>query len=54
MHGGRQQNINLNESINKTKERTRTQIYDYSKKIYDVTDHEKKEHQELLDYINNF
>ena len=54
MHGGRQQNINLNESINKTKEKTRTQIYDYSKKIYDVTDQEKKEHQELLDFINNF
>ena len=54
MHGGRQQNINLNESINKTKKSTSTQTYDYSKKIYDVTDQEKKKHQELLDYINNF
>mgnify|MGYP001168265254 CR=1 FL=1 len=54
MQGGRQQNINLNESINKTKTTTRLQIYDYSKKIYEVTDQEKKKHQELLDFINNF
>ena len=54
MNGGRQQNINLTESVNKTKKKTRTQIYDYSKKIYEVTDQEKKKHQELLDFINNF
>ena len=42
MHGGRQQNINLTESVNKTKKSTRAQIYDYSKKIYEVTDQEKK------------
>ena len=54
MHGGRQQNINLTESVNKIKKSTRTQIYDYSKKIYEVTDQEKKKHQELLDFINNF
>ena len=42
MHGGRQQNINLTESVNKTKKNTSTQIYDYSKKIYEVTDQEKK------------
>ena len=54
MHGGRQQNINLTESVNKTKQNTRAQIYDYSKKIYEVTDHEKKKHQELIDFINNF
>ena len=54
MNGGRQQNINLTESVNKTKKSTRAQIYDYSKKIYEVTDQEKKKHQELLDFINNF
>ena len=53
MHGGRQQNINLTESVNKIKEISRTQIFDYSKKIYEVTDQEKKKHQELLDFINN-
>ncbi len=54
MRGGRQQNINLTESFNKTKNTTSSQIYDYSKKIYEVTDQEKKKHQELLDFINNF
>ncbi|MEC8100496.1 MAG: DNA polymerase III subunit epsilon [Pseudomonadota bacterium] len=54
MQGGRQQNINLNESINKTKKSTNSQIYDFSKKIYEVSDQEKKKHQELLDFINNF
>ena len=54
MHGGRQQNINLNESTNKTKRSAPKVIYDYSKKIYEVTDQEKKKHQELLDFINNF
>ena len=53
MHGGRQQNINLTESVNKTKKTTSSQIYDYSKKIHEVTDQEKKKHQELLDFINN-
>ena len=53
MHGGRQQNINLTESVNKIKEISRTQIFDYSKKIYEGTDQEKKKHQELLDFINN-
>ncbi|GIR46608.1 MAG: hypothetical protein CM15mP56_1840 [Alphaproteobacteria bacterium] len=54
MNGGRQQNINLTESVNKTKENKNIQIFDYSKKIYEVTDKEKKKHQELLDFINNF
>ena len=54
MNGGRQQNINLTESDNKIKKNTREQIYDYSKKIYEVTDQENKKHQELLDFINNF
>ena len=54
MHGGRQQNINLTESVNKIKESSRTQIFDYSKKIYEVTDQEKKKHQEILEFINNF
>ena len=54
MNGGRQQNINLIESVNKTKKSTRAEIYNYSKKIYEVTDQEKKKHQELLDFINNF
>jgi DNA polymerase-3 subunit epsilon len=54
MNGGRQQNINLIESVNKTKKSTRAEIYNYSKKIYEVTDQEKKNHQELLDFINNF
>ena len=53
MNGGRQQNINLIESVNKTKKSTRAEIYNYSKKIYEVTDQEKKNHQELLDFINN-
>ena len=54
MHGGRQQNINLKENENKTKKSISTQIYDYSKKIYEVTNQEKKDHQELIDFINNF
>mgnify|MGYP001447230028 FL=1 len=54
MHGGRQQNINLTENENKTKKNISTQIYDYSRKIYEVTDQEKKKHQELIDFINNF
>ena len=54
MNGGRQQNIDLIENVNKTKKSTSKKIYDYSKKIYEVTDQEKKKHQELLDFINNF
>ena len=54
MNGGRQQNINLTGSVNKIKKNTREQIYEYSKKIYEVTDQENKKHQELLDFINNF
>ena len=54
MNGGRQQNIVLTESVNKIKTSARTQIYNYSKKIYEVTDQENKKHQELLDFINNF
>ncbi len=54
MHGGRQQNINLAEIVNKTKKNTREQIYNYSKKIYEVTDKEEKKHQELLELIKNF
>ena len=54
MNGGRQQNINLTESANNKKKSTSVQIYDYSKKIYEVTDQENKKHQELLDFINNF
>ena len=54
LNGGRQQNINLTESVNKTKKSIQTEIYNFSKKIYEVTDQEKKKHQELLDFINNF
>ena len=54
MHGGRQQNINLNESINIKEESKYSLTYSYSKKIYEVTDKEKKEHQDILDLINNF
>ena len=54
MNGGRQQNINLIESVKETKNNTYAQIYDYSKKIYKLTDQEKKKHQEFLDFINNF
>ncbi len=54
MHGGRQQNINLTENVNETKKTEHAQIHNYSKKIYKVTDQEKKKHQELLDFINNF
>ena len=54
MNGGRQQNINLTGSDNKIKKNTREHIYEYSKKIYEVTDQENKKHQELLDFINNF
>ena len=54
MHGGRQQHINLAKNINKKKKNIHNEIYDYSKKIYEVTDEEKKKHQETLDFINNF
>ena len=42
MNGGRQQNINLTESANKINKSKRAQICDYSKKIYEVTEQEKK------------
>ena len=54
MQGGRQQNINLTESANEEKKYNQAQTYDYSKKIYEVTGEEKKNHQDLLDFINNF
>ena len=54
MQGGRQQNINLSESFNKTKKNTHNQPYDYSKKIYELTDNEKEKHKELVNLINNF
>ena len=54
MQGGRQQNINLTESANEEKKYKQAQTYDYSKKIYEVTDEEKKNHQGLLDFINNY
>ncbi len=54
MNGGRQQNINLTQNVNKVKKSTSAQIHGYSKKIYEVTDQEKKKHQEFLDFINNF
>ena len=41
MHGGRQQNINLNESINKTK-KEHEHKHMTIQKIYDVTDEEKR------------
>ena len=53
MNGGRQQNIILTERVNNKKKSTNAQTYDYSKKIYKVTDQEEKKHQELLDFINN-
>ena len=53
MNGGRQQNIILTERVNNKKKSTSAQTYDYSKKIYKVTDQEEKKHQELLDFINN-
>ena len=36
MNGGRQQNINLTESVNKTKKSIQTETYNFSKKIYEV------------------
>ena len=54
MHGGRQQNINLIESITKNNKSIHLQKYKYSKKIYEVTEQEKKRHQELVDFINNY
>ena len=54
MHGGRQQNINLITDIKKSKKNLNSEKYDYSKKIYEVTNQEKKQHQELLDFINNY
>ena len=53
MNGGRQQNIILTERVNNKKKSTSAQTYDYSKKIYKVTDQEEKKHQELLYFINN-
>ena len=54
MNGGRQQNINLIESITKNNKSIHLQKYKYSKKIYEVTEQEKKRHQELVDFINNY
>ena len=48
MNGGRQQNINLAENVNKTKKSIDTKIYNYSKKIYEVTDQEKKNTKNCL------
>ena len=52
MHGGRQQNMNLAASV--TKNSADTEIYKHSKKIYKVTDQEKKKHEEIVGFINNF
>ncbi len=54
MHGGRQQNINLIESITKNNKSIHLQKYEYSKKIHEVTEQENKQHQELIDFINNY
>ena len=53
MNGGRQQNINLTAGIMKSEKNIDNQMYDYSKKVYKVTDEEKKHHQELVNFINN-
>ena len=53
MHGGRQQNINLATDNDKTKKSVNREKYEYSKKIYELTEKEKEKHKELLDFINN-
>ena len=53
MHGGRQQNINLVTSHDSSKKTISIAKHNYSKKIYKVTEKEKNEHQELLNFINN-
>ena len=53
MHGGRQQNINLVTSHDSSKKTLSIAKRNYSKKIYKVTEKEKDEHQELLNFINN-
>mgnify|MGYP003303203017 CR=1 FL=1 len=54
MQGGRQQNINLVSGSKNIKKSVHAQEYDYSKKIYEITEQEKEKHKELLDFINNF
>ncbi len=54
MQGGRQQNIELVTGINNSKKKLLPEKYNYSKKIYKITNQEKEKHQELLDFINNF
>ena len=54
MQGGRQQNIDLVSDLNNQTKKTQSQKYDYSKKIYKITEQERKKHKELLDLINNF
>jgi len=54
MQGGRQQNIELVTGINNSKKKLLPEKYNYSKKIYKITNQEKEKHQELLNFINNF
>ena len=54
MQGGRQQNIDLVSDLNNQTKKSQSKKYDYSKKIYKITEQERKKHKELLDLINNF
>ena len=54
MQGGRQQNIDLVSDLNNQTKKSQSRKYDYSKKIYKITEQERKKHKELLDLINNF
>ena len=55
MNGGRQQNINLAESVKKMKKKIYLQKnMIIQKKYMKLLIKEKKKHQELLDFINNF
>ena len=54
MNGGRQQYINLINNIENKEIEIKLKKQNYSKKIYEVTEREKKKHKELMEFINNY
>ncbi|OUU62792.1 MAG: DNA polymerase III subunit epsilon [Alphaproteobacteria bacterium TMED62] len=53
MNGGRQQFMNLISNTEKQEIKTELTRQKYSKKIYEITEQEKKSHKELLKFIKN-
>ena len=54
MNGGRQQYINLINNIEKNEIEMKLTKQNYSKKIYEVTEQEKNNYKELIEFIKNY